>query len=39
MAEDKKKPKEAYNIFHSIIKASVSKPTTEKEDDKLKPIK
>lgn len=26
MADDKKNPKEASNIFHSIMKASVSKP-------------
>lgn len=31
MAEDKKNPKEASNIFHSIMKASVSKGATEKK--------
>lgn len=31
MAEDKKNPKEASNIFHSIMKASVSKPVLKKE--------
>jgi len=36
MAEDKKNPKEASNIFHSIIKASVSKKATEKKE-KVKP--
>jgi len=29
MAGDKKNPKEASNIFHSIMKASVSKPVKE----------
>lgn len=33
MAEDNKNPKEASNIFHSIMKASVSKPVSS---DKLK---
>lgn len=32
MSEDKKNPKEASNIFHSIMKASVSKKTMEKEE-------
>ncbi|RKR84866.1 hypothetical protein BDD43_5119 [Mucilaginibacter gracilis] len=36
MAEDKKNPKEASNIFHSIMKASVSKPATQKKG-KTKP--
>jgi hypothetical protein len=36
MAEDKKNPKEASNIFHSIIKASVSKKATEKKEVKEK---
>ena len=39
---DQKNPKEASNIFHSIMKASVSKPETEKKDkpkDKPKPKK
>ncbi|HTE00427.1 MAG TPA: hypothetical protein VK668_14135 [Mucilaginibacter sp.] len=31
---DEKNPKEASNIFHSIIKASVSKPATEKKEKK-----
>lgn len=31
---DEKNPKEASNIFHSIMKVSVSKPTTEKKDKK-----
>lgn len=30
--ESKKNPKEASNIFHSIIKASVSKKATQKKD-------
>jgi len=34
MAEDNKNPKEASNIFHSIIKASVGKKATEKKDKK-----
>jgi hypothetical protein len=42
MSEDKN-PKEASNIFHSIMKASVSKPTTSKitytEAELLKAIK
>jgi hypothetical protein len=38
MADDKKNPKEASNIFHSIMKASVSKTVTEKkEKPKVKP--
>ena len=32
MAEDNKNPKEASNIFHSIMKASVSKTATEKKE-------
>jgi len=37
---DKKNPKEASNIFHSIMKVSVSKETTEKKDKpKAKPKK
>ena len=32
MADDKKNPKEASNIFHSIMKVSVSKSATEKKD-------
>jgi hypothetical protein len=42
MAEDKKNPKEASNIFHSIMKASVSKFATAKKpkkDVKQKPKK
>ncbi|HEY5325962.1 MAG TPA: hypothetical protein VIJ27_03095 [Mucilaginibacter sp.] len=36
--EDKKNSKEASNIFHSIMKASVSKTATEKkEKPKAKP--
>lgn len=31
---DQKNPKEASNIFHSIIKASVSKKATEKKEKK-----
>jgi len=31
---DKKNPKEASNIFHSIMKVSVSKKATEKKDNK-----
>jgi hypothetical protein len=31
---DQKNPKEASNIFHSIIKASVSKTATEKKEKK-----
>ncbi|RFZ83490.1 hypothetical protein DYU05_15290 [Mucilaginibacter terrenus] len=31
------KPKEASNIFHCVIKASVSKKATEKKDKKVKP--
>jgi hypothetical protein len=34
MAEDKKNPKEASNIFHSIMKVSVSKSATEKKHKK-----
>jgi hypothetical protein len=34
---DEKNPKEASNIFHSIMKASVSKTATEKKDKKAKP--
>jgi hypothetical protein len=35
---DEKNPKEASNIFHSIMKASVSKEATEKKDKpKAKP--
>jgi hypothetical protein len=30
--EDQKNPKEASNIFHSIMKASVGKVVTEKKD-------
>lgn len=30
--QDQKNPKEESNIFHSIIKASVSKAATEKKD-------
>jgi hypothetical protein len=37
-SNDKKNPKEASNIFHSIMKASVSKTATEKkEKPKAKP--
>jgi hypothetical protein len=37
---DEKNPKEASNIFHSIIKASVSKKATEKKSKpKPKPTK
>lgn len=36
MTSNKKNPNEASNIFHSIIKASVSKKTIE-EKDKVKP--
>jgi hypothetical protein len=36
MAEDKKNPKEASNIFHSIMKASVSKTATKKKVAKEK---
>jgi len=32
--EDQKNPKEASNIFHSIMKASVSKKAIEKKDKK-----
>lgn len=46
MAEDNKNPKEASNIFHSIIKASVSKAvikpkkaTEVKKEPKPKPKK
>ena len=36
--QKEKTPKEASNIFHSIIKASVSKTATEKKDKpKAKP--
>ena len=31
---DKKTPQEASNIFHSIMKASVSKPATVKKENK-----
>jgi hypothetical protein len=31
---DEKNPKEASNIFHSIMKASVSKKATEKKEKK-----
>jgi len=38
MSNDKKNPKEASNIFHSIMKASVTPPKTDKEDkQKVKP--
>jgi hypothetical protein len=33
---DKKTPQEASNIFHSIMKASVSKTATEEKDKKVK---
>jgi hypothetical protein len=33
---DKKNPKDASNIFHSIMKASVSKTTAEKTEVKPK---
>jgi len=36
MAEDKKNPKEASNIFHSIMKASVKPP---KKADEVKEVK
>lgn len=39
MADDKKNPKEASNIFHSIMKASVSKTATEKKEKKEAPKK
>lgn len=42
MADDKKNPKDASNIFHSIMKASVSKSATEnnpKKEVKQKPKK
>ena len=32
---DKKTPQEASNIFHSIMKVSVSKSATEKKDKKV----
>jgi len=32
MSEQEKNPKEASNIFHSIMKASVSKKATEKKE-------
>jgi hypothetical protein len=35
--EDKKNPREASNIFHSIMKASVSKTATKKKTAKPKP--
>lgn len=35
MADDKKNPKEASNIFHSIMKASV----TPKKTDKVEKVK
>ena len=35
MADDKKNPKEASNIFHSIMKASVSKKQVLDETDKI----
>ena len=34
MADERKSPKEASNIFHSIMKASVSKSATEKKTKK-----
>jgi alpha-acetolactate decarboxylase len=34
IGEDDKTPQEASNIFHSIMKASVSKPATEKKEKK-----
>jgi hypothetical protein len=36
---DNKNPKKASNIFHSIMKASVSKTATEKKEAKPKPKK
>lgn len=36
---DQKNPKEASNIFHSIIKASVSKKATESKPPKKKETK
>ena len=38
MADEKKNPKEASNIFHSIMKASVT-PTKKEVKDKPKPKK
>ena len=35
--QEDKTPQEASNIFHSIMKANVSKKATEKKDKKGKP--
>jgi hypothetical protein len=37
MAEDKKSPKEASNIFHSIMKASVTPKKIDKAEKKKEP--
>ena len=39
MAEDNKNPKEASNIFHSIMKASVKPKKADKDEKEAKDVK